>query len=128
FQTINAGFNGLEIGEHSAQPALGHIVLAALGGGFFNRLDRLFFGADKNHASAFAGHFGHEVGGVFRAHDGFLQVDNVNAPTIRINIRLHFGVPTLGLVTEVHSRVEHVFHGDLWHRFSSWLSHLSASR
>lgn len=35
-----------------------------------------------------------------------LQVDDVNAGTVRENERLHFGIPSLGLVTEVNSRVQ----------------------
>jgi hypothetical protein len=38
--------------------------------------------------------------------DRLLQIDDVNAGTVRENERLHFWVPSLGLVTEVNSRVQ----------------------
>ena len=44
--------------------------------------------------------------------DRLLQVDDVNAGTVRKDERLHLWVPSLGLVTEVDSRVQELTHCD----------------
>ena len=47
--------------------------------------------------------------------NGLLQVDNVDTIASAEDIRLHLGVPALGLMTEVHAGFKQLFHGDLCH-------------
>jgi hypothetical protein len=41
---------------------------------------------------------------------GFLEIDDVDPVARSVDELLHLGVPTMGLVAEVDSRFEHVFH------------------
>ena len=45
----------------------------------------------------------------------FLQVNNINAVTGAKDIRLHLGVPTTGLVTEMNTGLQHLTHGYVRH-------------
>ncbi len=80
-----------------------------------NRLDRLFLRTDEDQTSAIRCDLLNEISGFLCAHDRFLQIDDVDAPACREHVRFHFWIPALCLVTEVHARIEHVFHSDMSH-------------
>jgi hypothetical protein len=62
---------------------------------------RLFLGAYKNHLAAFAHRSGQEVARRFQLRERFAEVNDVNAVARVEDERLHFGIPTPRLVSEV---------------------------
>ena len=53
----------------------------------------------------------HEVVGFLELLDGLLQVDDIDAVALRVNVGSHLGVPAAGLMTEVDACLEQGFHG-----------------
>ena len=51
----------------------------------------------------------------------------MNTATVCVNVGFHFWIPTLGLVSEVHTCIQHLFDGDLSHIVPLWLIHLFVS-
>ena len=114
-QTLHAGADGAEIGQHTAQPAVVDIVhVAALRFGS-DALLSLLLGADEQDALAFHGQVAHEIVGFVHLADGLLQVDDVDAIALGEDVRGHFGVPAASLMTEVHARFQELFHGNNCH-------------
>ena len=110
-QTIHTAAHGLEVGEHTAQPTGIDIVLTAAGSFFLDGFLRLLLGADEQERAAVLRQVQHEVVSLFQLLDGFLQINNVDAVALRIDIGSHFGVPAAGLVTEVDASFEQLLHG-----------------
>jgi hypothetical protein len=57
--------------------------------------------------------------------DGLLEVDDVDAVSGPEDEGAHLGVPTTGLVTEVDTGLEQLFHGHVRHRISLGFSSAS---
>jgi hypothetical protein len=49
---------------------------------------------------------------------GLLEIDNVDAVPGAENVRLHLRIPAAGLVTEVHSGLQQLFHRTLAHAYA----------
>ncbi len=94
--------DGVEIGEHAAQPAFDHIETAALRSFLEDHFAGLFLGADEQNRTTAANNFTHFLLGLFEGIDRLLQIDNVDAVARRENERLHFGVPAAGLMTKMY--------------------------
>ena len=99
----------LKFVKRAAEPAFGHIKLAAFPGDFLDALLRLFFGADKHHLAAFADRFGQKVARRFELGERFAEVNDVNAVARVEDERLHLGVPTPRLVSEMDARFQQFF-------------------
>jgi len=96
----------------SPQPTLVDVELRAALCLFGNDILRLALGADEEDRLALGGHVGNELGRLFEHLQGLLKVDDVNAVALTEDVFLHLGVPALGLVPEVDSSFEQLFHGD----------------
>src|SRR6185312_14737091 len=107
--------DGLEVGEHAAQPALvdvGHAdPLRLLGDGLL----RLPLGADEHDRTAVRDRLLDELVGVVDVPERLLQVDDVDAVALGEDESLHLGVPAAGLVPEVDAAVEQLLHADDCH-------------
>ena len=101
--------NGLEVGEHTAQPAVGDGELVAGSGSFQHALTGSGLGADEQHGLAGFGNLGGGLGGFFEEVAGLGQVQNVDAVLFRQDVGFHFRVPALSLVTKVGACSEQVF-------------------
>src|SRR5262249_12662507 len=55
----------------------------------------------------------HKLARVFKHLERLLQVDDVNAVAFPKDVFLHFGVPALGLVAKVDTRLKQLLHGDV---------------
>ena len=114
-ETVHAGADGAEVGQHAAQPAVvdvEHVAALRLGGdGFLS----LLLGAHEQNALAGHGQVAHEVVGFVGLAHGLLQVDDVDAVALSEDVLSHLGVPAAGLVTEVHARFQELLHGDNCH-------------
>ena len=73
---------------------------------------RLALGADEQHLAAASDGLLNEVERAREQRHGLRQVDDVDAVAIAENVRLHLGVPAMGLVAEMRSGLEQLLHGD----------------
>ena len=117
-QALNTGADGLEVGQHTAQPAVVDVKhVAALGFGFYRFLG-LLFGADEQDALAFHRDVADESISFINLADCLLQVDDVDAVTFGEDVLRHLRVPPAGLMTEVYAGFQKLFHGNDCHRGS----------
>ena len=104
FDLLHAGdglLDGLEIGERAAEPAFRHIELAAFLGGFLDGLLGLLLGADEQHAPPLPTVVVRKSQAASQAGECLAEVDDMNAVAGIEDERLHLGVPTLGLMSEM---------------------------
>ncbi len=114
-EALQALEDGLEVGEHPAEPALvdvGHAdACRLLGDGLLG----LLLGADEHHAAAVGDRLLDELVGAVDVGQRLLQVDDVDAVALSEDEALHLRVPAAGLMPEVHAGIEHFLHGDDGH-------------
>src|SRR5207253_10387317 len=99
--------------EHSAQPAVVDEMLARAARGFSDRILRLALGADEQHLAPMGDGLAHEIEGAREQRHGLRQVDDVDAVPLAEDVRLHLGVPALGLVAEMRSGLKQLLHGNV---------------
>src|SRR4249919_7875 len=80
--------------------------------GVSDRVLRLALGADEQHLSAARNGLLDEIEGSREQRHGLRQVDDVHPIAVAENVRLHLGVPAVGLVAEMRSGLEQLLHGD----------------
>ena len=72
----------------------------------------LLLGADEEHGPT----LGHELrdpsGGTLQMHHGLLEIKDVDAVPLCEDVALHLGIPSAGLVAEMHTRLQERLHGD----------------
>ena len=107
--------DGLEVGQHAAQPALGHVVLARSRGVLGDDALGLLLGAHEQHVPAGAHDLVDHGARLLDALERLLQVDDVDAVPLHEDEALHLRIPAARLVPEVNSRFEQVLHGDFGH-------------
>ena len=103
--------HGLEVGHHAAQPTSVDIELTAAGGLLTDGFLGLLLGAHEQQGLAALRQGADEVIGLLQLADGLLQVHDIDAVALRVDIGSHLGVPTAGLVTEVDARLQQGLHG-----------------
>ena len=107
--------NGLEVGEHTAEPAVVHVGHAHALSVFLDGFLGLLLGADEQDVATVGDGFLHEVEGNVDVCDGLRQVDYVDAVTFGEDEALHLGVPATGLVPEVDAAFQKLTHGHNCH-------------
>ena len=117
-QPVHTSAHGLEVGHHAAQPPGIHIELAATGGLLADGLLCLLLGAHEQQGLAALRQLTDEAVCLLQLADGLLQVHNIDAVALRINIGSHLGVPTAGLVTEMDAGFQHLLHANVCHGMS----------
>ena len=70
-------------------------------------------GTHEEQATAFASELGDELRRLPEQTPGLLQIDDVDAVALAEDVSAHFGIPTPGLVSEVHTSLEQIPHPDL---------------
>src|ERR1700730_18447861 len=118
FQALDRLPDGLEVGQHPAQPAVVHVIHSAAIGLLAHDVLGLLLGADEKHRAALGGEVAHEVVSVAEHPDGLLKVENVNVVAGAEDVRFHLRVPAAGLVAEVNSGLQKLFHADFGHKSS----------
>jgi hypothetical protein len=111
-QPLDRPFDGVEVREGPAQPAVRDEELAAAAGLFLDHVLRLTLGSDEEHVTTASSDVGDVAEGRPRHGDRLLQVDDVDAVAGAKDVRLHLRVPTLRLMAEVNSGLEELPHGD----------------
>ena len=110
-QAVDTGAHGLEVGQHAAQPTGVDIELADTLGLFLDGILGLLLGADKQDGLAVGGQITDKVVGLFQLLHRLLQVNDIDAVALRVDVRGHFGVPASGLVAEVDASFQQLLHG-----------------
>src|SRR5581483_9958346 len=113
FEPLHRFLYGHPVGKQSAQPAVVHVEHAAASSFFSDCILGLPFGADKKDSPALSGAVLHKLARVFKHLERLLQVDDVNAVPFPKDVLLHLGVPALGLVAKVDTRLKQLLHGDI---------------
>ena len=107
--------DGLEVGEHAAQPALVDVRHPDLLGVALDRVLGLLLGADEEDGAAVGDQVADEGVGILDPGQRLLQVDDVDATPLAEDEALHLRVPAAGLVSEVDTCLEQLLHGDDGH-------------
>ncbi len=110
-ESFNSALNGIEVGQHSAEPARVDIRHTATSRFLTNGVLRLLFCAYKEDFLPVGGQITDEHIGFFEFSDRLLEVDDVDPVSFRKNIRSHFGVPPSGLMSEMDTGFKQLFHG-----------------
>ena len=71
----------------------------------------LLLGADEQQGLAVLRQLTDEVISLFQLADGLLQVNDIDAVALGVDVGSHLGVPAAGLVTEVDARLQQGLHG-----------------
>ena len=79
---------------------------------FGDRILRLALGADEQHLAAARDGLLDEIKRAREQRYGLRQVDDVNPVAVAEDVRLHLGVPAVGLVAEMRSGLEQLLHRD----------------
>ncbi len=102
--------DGGEVGQKSSKPALVHeghsTSFRLLANGFLG----LFFCADKEYNTLICRKFPYEPVGLLELPQGLLKINNVNPVPGPEDVPFHLWVPPSGLVAEVHTCLQKLFH------------------
>ena len=119
-QPVDRALDGLEVGHHAARPPDVDVVHTATLRLFADRLGSLLLGADEQQGAAVCGQVTHEVVRFHKLLDGLLQVDDVDAVSLREDVLLHLGVPASGVVSEMDAGFQQLLDGYDRHFMSSF--------
>lgn len=103
---VDAAPDGLEVGQHAAQPPLVHKEHVGTFRFFFQDVGRLTLGPDEQDRLAGRHRITGEGIGLFHPIDRLLKVDDVDAVSLAEEEPLHLRVPTVGLVSEMDARFQ----------------------
>ena len=103
FQSLDSASDGLEVGQHAAQPSLIYkIHTAALSLGL-NSVLCLLLGADEQDGAALCCDLKYCLVSFVHFAYRLLQVDDVDTVSLGEDIRSHFRVPSSGLMSEMNT-------------------------
>ena len=115
-QPGNGLLDGLEVGEHAAEPAPVHVGHAAALRRLAHRVLGRALGADEQDRAVVRSHAAAEVHGIEVQGKGLLEIDDVDPVAVAEDEGRHLGIPEPGLVAEVHAGLQHVTHRHCCHR------------
>ena len=75
----------------------------------------LFLGADKQNVAAICDHVADVDVCLFDTAQALAEIQEVDSVALTQDVALHLGIPTTGLVPEMHTCLEEFFHGDNGH-------------
>ena len=100
----------LEVGEHAAEPAEVDVRHPAPVGRVLDRFLRLLLGPDEEHDPAVGDGLPHEPIGAVDAIERLMQIDDVDTVALPEDETAHLRIPAPGLVTEMDSGLQELFH------------------
>jgi hypothetical protein len=119
--------DGCEIGHGATEPAMVDVELTGSFSSFTDGVLSLALASYKEDLFAPRGESGKEVSGLIEALDRLFEVDDIDAALILHKVRLHLGIPFLGLVTVVDTSLDHFFNEFVNHFvFGPTLKHVGA--
>ena len=98
----------LGVGERTAEPALGDVELADAPRAVLDEFGNLLLRGDEKDVLTGENGVAEELGGFVEESDALGEVDDVDTVALIEDITFHLRVPTLRLVTEVETGVEHI--------------------
>ena len=101
------------IGECAAEPALAHIVGAAVDRCLAQALLSLALGADHQHFAAGHYHLVQILTGLFQISHRRAQIEDVYAVAGTVDVWFHLRIPALGLVPVMDTGIKQILHRDL---------------
>ena len=119
--TGNALGHSLEIGKHTAQPALRNIRHCNARSLSCDSFGSLLLCAYEENGSVMSDSLLYEVVSLVDKLKRLEQIDDVNTVALRKNVLLHLRIPAAGLVSEVNTGLKHFAHCNLSH-FMTFLS------
>jgi hypothetical protein len=96
-------------------------MLVAGLGGFFHGFLGLLLGANEENLAALATGGREKITGRLQLRERFAQVDDVNPVTRLEDELLHLGIPALGLVPKMDTRLQQFFKANTQHNIFLWL-------
>ena len=112
---LHPGGDGLEVGEHAAQPALVHVGHAAGVGVDGDGSLGLLLRPDEEDGAAPGDEVPDVPVGLLDTLHGLLEIDEVDPVALAEDEATHLRVPPAGLVPEVDARAQQLLHGDDGH-------------
>ncbi len=106
FESLDAAADRAQVRQGAAKPAVNHIRHAGSFSGRAQLLLGLFLRANKQHCPTAGNNLLEKATGHLELGQGLVQVENMNPIALGKNVALHFGVPTLGLVTKMNPGFE----------------------
>jgi hypothetical protein len=88
-------------------------MVARAAGGLGDRLLRLALGADEQHLAAAGDGLANEIERASEKRHGLREIDDVDAVPLAEDVRLHLGVPAVGLVAEMRPGLKQLLHGNV---------------
>jgi hypothetical protein len=114
-EALDRALDGLEVGQHAAEPAVVDVELPGALRLFGDDLLGLLLRADEEDLLALRDEVRQPIEGPIEEPDRLLQVDDVDAVSRAEDVGLHLRIPTTGLVPEVGPRLQHLAHSDRGH-------------
>ena len=112
-KALDRGPDRDEVGQRTAEPAMGDVELAAAPRLFLDRMLRLTLGADEQQPPPHASHVLDVVRRLAEAQKRLLKIDDVDAVTATEDETAHLRIPAPRLMAEVDTRLQHLLHRDL---------------
>lgn len=109
-EPFDTGLDGLEVGQHTAEPSFVDIEHASTGGFFLDCALGLFLRSNEENLTALGHQFTQEVVAFFYFLDGLLQVNDIDSVAFREDVRSHLRVPAASPMTEVYACFKKLFH------------------
>src|SRR5207302_4994392 len=108
---VHARADRLEVGQHSAEPALVDVRHVALGGERRHGVLRLLLRPDEEDLPAVGDEVAHIRVRLLDALEGLVEIDDVDPVALAEDVALHLRVPAPGLVAEVNPGLQQLLHG-----------------
>jgi len=113
-QPVDPLGDGLEVGEHAAEPALVHIGHARTLRLHAHDVLGLLLGPHEEDRPAAHGQVLNEAERALQLLHGLLEVNDVDAVPLRVDVAGELGVPALPLVAEVDTGFQELLNRDLY--------------
>ena len=115
FEAFDRLPDGLEVGQHAAQPAMAYIGHATALRFCTNCVAGRSFCSHEQDLAAVSNHGTNELCCLLVQRQRSLEIDDMNLVTFAEDVRRHFRVPVAGLMSEMNARFQHLAHGKASH-------------
>ncbi len=109
-QALDTALDGLEVGQHAAEPSLVDIVHAASLGLSLDSILCLLLRADEENRAALLCDLEDSLVGLVHLDHRLLQVNDVDSVSLGEDVGRHLGVPATCLVTEMYACFQQFLH------------------
>ena len=111
-QTLDSVGHRDPVGQQSAEPAVVDERHTAPLGLVAHGVLAILLGPDEHHGATAGADVADKVHRLAQKLQRLDQVDDVDAGALPKDVALHLGIPTAGLVSEMHSGLQELLHGD----------------